>query len=43
MSSGYSLEGEAQQAMAAGARGFMQTPYRLAVLSHKVAEILGTS
>lgn len=26
-----------------GARGFIQKPYRLSVLSHKVAEILGTS
>jgi CheY-like chemotaxis protein len=36
LSSGYSLDGEAQQAMAAGARGFIQKPYRLAVLSYKV-------
>ena len=43
LSSGYSLDGEAQQVMAAGARGFIQKPYRLAALSHKVAEILGTS
>jgi len=43
LSSGYSLDGEAQRVMAAGARGFIQKPYRLAVLSHKVAEILGTS
>jgi signal transduction histidine kinase len=43
LSSGYSLDGEAQQAMAAGARGFIQKPYRLAVLSHKVAEILGAA
>ena len=43
LSSGYSLNGEAQQAMAAGARGFIQKPYRLAALSHKVAEIIGTS
>jgi PAS domain S-box-containing protein len=43
LSSGYSQDGEAQQVMAAGARGFIQKPYRLAVLSHKVAEILGTS
>ena len=43
LSSGYSLDGETQQVMAAGARGFIQKPYRLAVLSHKVAEILGTS
>ena len=43
LSSGYSLDGEAQRVMAAGARGFIQKPYRLAGLSHKVAEILGTS
>ncbi len=43
LSSGYSLDGEAQQVMAAGARGFIQKPYRLAALSHQVAEILATS
>jgi CheY-like chemotaxis protein len=43
LSSGYSLDGEAQQVMAAGARGFIQKPYRLAALSRQVAEILGTS
>ena len=43
LSSGYSLDGEAQQAMAAGARGFIQKPYRLAALSQKVAKILGRS
>ncbi len=43
LSSGYSLDGEAQQVMAAGARGFIQKPYRLANLSHKVAEILAAS
>jgi CheY-like chemotaxis protein len=40
LSSGYSLDGGAQQTIAAGARGFIQKPYRLAVLSHKVSEIL---
>jgi CheY-like chemotaxis protein len=43
LSSGYSLDGETQQVMASGARGFIQKPYRLALLSHKVGEILGTS
>ena len=43
LSSGYSLDGEAQQAMAAGARGFIQKPYRLNALSRQVAEILGRS
>jgi two-component system, cell cycle sensor histidine kinase and response regulator CckA len=42
LSSGYSQDGEAQETMAAGARGFIQKPYRLAALSHKVAEILAT-
>ena len=43
LSSGYSLDGEAQQLMAAGARGFIQKPYRLAALSHQVAEFLASS
>jgi two-component system, cell cycle sensor histidine kinase and response regulator CckA len=43
LSSGYSLDGEAQQVMAAGARGFIQKPYRLTALSRKVAEILSLS
>jgi two-component system, cell cycle sensor histidine kinase and response regulator CckA len=43
LSSGYSLDGEAQQVMAAGAQGFIQKPYRLAVLSHHVAKTIGES
>ena len=43
LSSGYSLDGEAQQVMAAGARGFIQKPYRLTVLSHHVAKTIGES
>jgi two-component system cell cycle sensor histidine kinase/response regulator CckA len=43
LSSGYSLDEEAQQAMAAGARGFIQKPYRINALSRQVAEILGRS
>jgi PAS domain S-box-containing protein len=43
LSSGYSANGETQEVMAAGARGFIQKPYRLALLSHKVAEALGKS
>ena len=42
----YTRSGEpvtAEQLMAAGARGFIQKPYRLANLSHKVAEILAAS
>ena len=40
LSSGYCLDRESQQVMAAGARGFIQKPYRLTTLSRKVAEIL---
>ena len=40
LSSGYCLDGESQQLMEAGARGFIQKPYRIATLSHRVAEIL---
>jgi two-component system, cell cycle sensor histidine kinase and response regulator CckA len=43
LSSGYSLDGEAQEVIAAGALGFIQKPYRLAVLSHKVAAALRKS
>ncbi|MFZ5447153.1 MAG: response regulator [Thermodesulfobacteriota bacterium] len=41
LSSGYSLNGEAQKVMGAGAQGFIQKPYRIDALSHHVAEILG--
>jgi PAS domain S-box-containing protein len=40
LSSGYSLDGETRELMAAGARGFIQKPYRIAALSRLVAEIL---
>jgi len=43
LSSGYSLDEEVQQVMAAGARGFIQKPYRLAALSHKVMQFLDKS
>ena len=43
LSSGYCLDGETQALMSAGARGFIQKPYRLAALSHNVAAILGQS
>jgi CheY-like chemotaxis protein len=43
LSSGYSLDEDIQQVMASGARGFIQKPYRLAALSHQVAEIMSIS
>jgi two-component system, cell cycle sensor histidine kinase and response regulator CckA len=42
LSSGYSLDGEAQKVLESGADGFIQKPYRISALSHKVAKILGT-
>jgi CheY-like chemotaxis protein len=41
LSSGDSLNGEAQKVMEAGARGFIQKPYHIADLSRQIAEILG--
>ena len=39
LSSGYSVEGEAQQVMDAGARAFLQKPYQISELSHLLAGI----
>jgi CheY-like chemotaxis protein len=38
--SGYSIEGEAQQILDRGCNGFIQKPFQLINLSHKVREIL---
>jgi PAS domain S-box-containing protein len=40
LSSGYSIEGEAQTIMDRGCNGFLQKPFRLANLSRKVREML---
>jgi two-component system, cell cycle sensor histidine kinase and response regulator CckA len=40
VTSGYSLDGEAQKMLDAGALGFIQKPYRIDALSQKIAEIL---
>jgi DNA-binding NarL/FixJ family response regulator len=40
LSSGYSLEGEAQEILAQGAQGFIQKPYRLDALSRKIADLI---
>jgi len=40
LSSGYSLDGEAQSVIEEGALGFIQKPYQIDVLSQKVAEVL---
>ena len=40
LSSGYSLDGEAQEIMAQGAQGFIQKPYRIDALSQQIAELL---
>lgn len=39
LSSGYSVEGEAQQVMDAGAKAFLQKPYQISELSHLLAGI----
>lgn len=40
LSSGYSLDSEAQQIMSKGCSGFIQKPYNIATLSRKIREIL---
>ena len=40
LSSGYSENGQAQDILAAGARGFLQKPYDLRAVLHKVREVL---
>jgi PAS domain S-box-containing protein len=40
LSSGFSLEGQAQEILASGCNGFIQKPFDLATLSAKVSEIL---
>jgi len=40
LSSGYSLEGEAQEIIAEGVKGFIQKPFRKADLSIRLADIL---
>jgi len=39
LSSGYSIEGQAQEIMDRGCNGFLQKPFRLANLSRKVREM----
>ena len=41
LSSGYGLEGEAQEIMRRGCNGFMQKPFNMRELSVKLREILG--
>jgi CheY-like chemotaxis protein len=41
LSSGYSVEGEAQKILERGCNGFIQKPFRLQGLSEKISAILG--
>jgi len=41
--SGYAIDGPAQEIMAAGAHGFLQKPYSLAILSEKLKEVLNNN
>ena len=40
LSSGYSIDGEAQQIMERGCNGFIQKPFRLADISQKIRDVL---
>ena len=41
LSSGYSINGEAQVILDKGVDGFIQKPFRMAELSQRIAEVLG--
>lgn len=43
LSSGYSIDGDAQKLIDSGAQGFIQKPYRKVELSRKIAEIFNNS
>jgi CheY-like chemotaxis protein len=43
LSSGYSVDGEAQQIMNRGCNGFIHKPFLILELSKKIGEILGVS
>jgi two-component system cell cycle sensor histidine kinase/response regulator CckA len=43
LSSGYSVNGEAQQIMNRGCKGFIQKPFRIVDLTRKIRDVLGTS
>ena len=40
LSSGYSIEGQAQEILDRGCNGFLQKPFRLEMLSRKVREVI---
>ena len=40
ITSGYSLDGKAQNMITRGAKGFIQKPYRMGELSAKIVEVL---
>ncbi|MFH1983338.1 MAG: hybrid sensor histidine kinase/response regulator, partial [Pseudomonadota bacterium] len=41
LSSGYSLDSQAQDIMAQGCGGFIQKPFDLSSLAHKMREVMG--
>jgi CheY-like chemotaxis protein len=40
LSSGYSIDGQATEILKHGCNGFIQKPFTMAVLSHKIREVL---
>ena len=43
LSSGYSIDGQAAQILERGCNGFVQKPFNMKKLSHKIREILDTA
>jgi DNA-binding NtrC family response regulator len=41
LSSGYSINGQATEILKRGCNGFIQKPFRMTELSHKIREALG--
>ena len=41
LSSGYSVDGQATEILKRGCNGFIQKPFRMKDLSHKIQEVLG--
>jgi two-component system, cell cycle sensor histidine kinase and response regulator CckA len=43
LSSGFSVDGEAQEVMKLGIKGFVQKPYRMKEMADKISEVLGNA
>ena len=43
LSSGYSIDGKAEAIMGRGCKGFIQKPFTMTILSHRIRELLDES